>query len=1078
MIMKQKYIFILLTVLSAVFACTRVDEDQLVPEEPVQEKVQMTFTAVIDEADNTKTLLEGALGDGFRNVLWQPGDAIGISSDIEHMMLGSVEKFVANTETAALSTEFDGFISMSPKYKAFYPYSETLKDSSSYFIFTLPAEQKYVENTFDPAAATMVAVADYGETLKFRNLCGVLALQLTGEETVNSIVFSGFDESGNLMKVSGTFEVDPHQDSLSIKPLGKSYSSVRMNCKTPVKLSATTPTAFHMVLPAGTYSKFTVMIVTDDGVMYKEATKPLTIKRSEVQPTAALMYVESEYIDLSAAGTANSYIVSKGAGLYSFDATVIGNGIYGFIDGVEFHTDSPYIKPTKAKLIWEDRVGVINNVNFDGERVVVATTGKEGNALIAVTDNNEDILWSWHIWVTDQPQEQVYVNSTGNYPMMDRNLGAIRADRGTANDFYDAHGLLYQWGRKDPFAVELSDISVGSYGQMFHTTASSTTLNESIRSPKTMFVLYEDSWESAKTDSLWSSTQKTIYDPCPAGYTIPLPEVWYSFSKTESSNITNDINDFNAINLSNEGADFIYDGKNTTFYPHVGYVNHYHCLYFTPSTYDFSAFMWSSRDDGYWEYKPSYAYGFSFRATPQYVYLNLQHQEEKSQAHTVRCMKDAGYEATCVPMVKITVKDKFTDGANVVGKIPSQGLSAVTECGFVWGTSSDITLENASSQKVDAANFTYTITGLENATKYYVRAYAKNENGVGYSEPQFFYTVWEGEAIDLSKNGTANCYIVTPYCAEYSFNATVRGNSTEPVGNIASVEVLWETEMMADDDVSTNYVKVGDIISKDSLKIENGYVHFMLPYEPKEGNALIAVKDANGTILWSWHIWVVDFDPNTTQKTYDSGFVMMDRNLGATSVVPSSFPDYTAYGLYYQWGRKDPLVNSVCAPRDAIQLYGNDYIDDYNYIEYTYANPTVFRDDWDGGTGLWKDEKTINDPCPAGWRVPNIMVWNSWYGVGDCPSGNYLRISSPYSDSTTYYPFAGVGDWTSIGDLGTYGYYWSSTRSQILQLWNCHCNPTSGLNSGNKASVRCMKDEKIPVTGGGKDYIVDDEYEW
>ena len=64
----------------------------------------------------------------------------------------------------------------------------------------------------------------------------------------------------------------------------------------------------------------------------------MTIKRSEVQPTAALMYVESEYIDLSAIGTANSYIVDKGAGLYSFDATVIGNGIYGFIDGVEFHT--------------------------------------------------------------------------------------------------------------------------------------------------------------------------------------------------------------------------------------------------------------------------------------------------------------------------------------------------------------------------------------------------------------------------------------------------------------------------------------------------------------------------------------------------------------------------------------------------------------------------------------------------------------------------------------------------------------------------------------------------------------------
>ena len=1075
--MKQKYIFILLTVLSAVFACTRVDEGQLVPDEPVQEKVQMTFTAVIDEADNTKTLLEGALGAGFRNVLWQPGDAVGISSDMEHMMLGSVEKFVANTETAALSTEFDGFISMSSKYKAFYPYSETLKDSSSYFIFTLPTEQMYVKNSFDPAAAPMVAVANYGETLKFRNLCGVLALQLTGEETVNSIVFSGFDEAGNLVKVSGAFEVDPHQDSLSIKPLPKSYSSVKMTCKTPVKLDPTTPTAFHMVLPAGTYTKFTVMIVTEEGVMYKEATKPLIIKRSEVQPTAALMYVESEYIDLSSIGTANSYIVDKGAGLYSFDATVIGNGIYGFIEGVDFHTDSPYIKPTKAKLLWEDRVGVINNVNFDGERVIIATTGKEGNALIAVTDNNDDILWSWHIWVTDQPQEQVYVNSTGNYSMMDRNLGAIRADRGTGNDFYDAHGLLYQWGRKDPFAVELSDIASSNYREMFFATENSTTLKESIKDPTTMNVCYNDTWDAARLDSLWSSTQKTIYDPCPVGYTIPLSGVWHSFSKPES-------NELNAINITDEGADFYYDGMNTTFYPQVGYVNHYRSLYFTPGSHDFNAYMWSSLDDVNWENTPSHAYAFNFRTNPAWSYVNFNEIREKSEAHAVRCMKDAGYEATCVPMVKITVMDKFTDGARVEGKISSQGLSAVTECGFVWGTSSDITLENASYQKVDAYSnqFFYTITGLENATKYYVRAYAKNENGVGYSQPQFFYTVWEGEAIDLSKNGTANCYIVTPYCAEYSFNATVRGNSTEPVGDIYEAVVLWETEMRADDAVSSKHVKVGDIISSESIKLEEGYVHFMLPYEPKEGNALIAVKDANGTILWSWHIWVVDFDPNDTQKKYNTGLVMMDRNLGATSVVPSSFPDYTAYGLYYQWGRKDPLVNSVYAPRDAIELYGNEYIEDYNNIEYTYANPTVFRDDWDGGQDLWKDlmkdEKAINDPCPAGWRVPSAAVWNNWSYVGDCPTGDYMRISSPYSDTATYYPFAGVGDWTSINDVRNIGHYWSATKDYTFKLWDCGCYMLYELNSGNKASVRCMKDEKAPVTGGGKDYIIDDEYEW
>ena len=1064
MIMKQKYIFILLAVLSAVFACTRIDEGQLGTEEPAQEKVKMTFTAVIDETDNTKTLLEGAVGDGFRNVLWQPGDAIGISSDIEHMMLGSVEKFVANTEIAALSTEFDGFISMSSKYKAFYPYSETVRDSSNCFIFNLPSQQKYVANSFDPAAAPMVAVANYGETFKFRNLCGVLALQLIGEEAVKSIVFSGCDESGNLMKVSGEFEVNPHQETLSVVPLWKSSGSVTMNCEKPVQLNMVTPTAFHMVLPAGTYNTFTVMIVTEDAsgntnVMLKQATNPLTIKRSEVQPTAALMYVETVSVDLSKAGTANSYIVN-GPGLYSFDASVIGNGIYGLIDGVNFHTDSPYINPVKAMMLWEDRVGVLGTVACDGERVTFVATGNEGNALIAVTDSNDEILWSWHIWVTDQPEAQVYNNtSNGNtYVMMDRNMGSVSAVVGESGG-----EVYYQWGRKDP-------LPVNEYGLLGDIRRRNTfgSIAESITQPAS-FPMYDGSYDWFYTanmqllalTSLWSTDVKTIYDPCPAGWRAPVRDVWTGIRV---------MHDYDG---SPAGVVLGFNDSDSFWYPDTPRLNYHPEL--EGGWTDDDTQLWTAED------------GIS-----EYITYNRDEQMSlfRNYALPVRCMKDDGYEAACAPMVKIkAIKDVAADGALVEARISAQGLTPVTECGIIWGTSSDLTLENGTSQVVIATSneFSYKITGLDKTTRYYVRAYAKNENGVGYSETQSFITLWEGEAWDLSEEGTANCYIVPPICAEYSFNATVRGNSTESVGEIASAQVLWETELYQrrGESIYTYQMSVGDIISE--AWYEDGKVHFMLPLEPKSGNASIAVKDPNGTILWSWHIWVVDYDPVDTQVKNGNGLVMMDRNLGATYVLPVRGPDYDptvmvddygAYGLYYQWGRKDPLVlNALVAPDDAFLIYGNNYNSEENSIEYTYAYPTIFFDDvnWGGDTNLWQTEKTINDPCPLGWRVPNIEVWN--YVYGDCPDGSYYRT---YTEPTSYYPFGGVADWDySYTDYrNSYGFYWSTTPGYIFKVWNCGASQTYELNSGNKASVRCMKDEKLPMTGGGKDYVVDDEYEW
>ena len=172
--------------------------------------------------------------------------------------------------------------------------------------------------------------------------------------------------------------------------------------------------------------------------------------------------------DLSAAGTANSYIAHTNAS-FRFDASVKGNGAD---DGNTFYIGYHGLEITEAAyadLAWESTFDadktrstkIISGapVYSQEEQAVYFSTGEiQGNAVISVHDAEGEILWSWHIWVSDEPVK----TSKGNgLEWMDRNLGALNNDpEDIAN-----RGMLYQWGRKDPFLP-----SPAAYSEVpFHT---------------------------------------------------------------------------------------------------------------------------------------------------------------------------------------------------------------------------------------------------------------------------------------------------------------------------------------------------------------------------------------------------------------------------------------------------------------------------------------------------------------------------------------------------------------------------------------------------------------------------------
>jgi len=350
--------------------------------------------------------------------------------------------------------------------------------------------------------------------------------------------------------------------------------------------------------------------------------------------------------------------------------------------------------------------------------------------------------------------------------------------------------------------------------------------------------------------------------------------------------------------------------------------------------------------------------------------------------------------------------------------------------------------------------------------------------------------------IDLSAYGTANCYNV-PFSGSFKFKATVKGNSTESVGTPASAEVLWES-------FGTSVApSKGDIVKNVSL--ESGYVKFSTPASLANGNAVIAVKDASGSILWSWHIWVCkDFYPSASAQVYkNNAGMMMDRNLGATSATPG---DVHALGLLYQWGRKDPFLGSSSissavnaastlswpsAEQASAHLSGN------NTLSYSISHPTTFiinataPYDWycinasNKNDNLWKKTKSMYDPCPAGWQVPDggdngvwatalgsssVITGGPWdstnYGM-DFGSGNGKSSNMQLgSASTIWYAAAGCrsGVNGSLYYVGIGGLQWTCTTFDYY-AYEYYCTSEGKVgpsgNDGYRASsrsVRCIKD--------------------
>ena len=314
-------------------------------------------------------------------------------------------------------------------------------------------------------------------------------------------------------------------------------------------------------------------------------------------------------------------------------------------------------------------------------RVAPNTTG--GNGLIAAyasTDGSGDPLWSWHIWVTDyapdatgnatvlepvNKRKQKYTYNSDQYPMMDRNLGAMAGYTGKPEDalaMSKANGFHYQWGRKDPFpssysANKIKDVKnvngslpvpdmLNQYGPDGLTYVvkqgvdqANITVQQAYSHP-TIFYYWGASNGAFTTANSWNGTdgKKTIHDPCPAGWRIASKDnfkaLFWSGNLSSNSWVTS--NATNQSTSSDDGGYILYYEAqglgNTTYYRMTGYR-------VRPETFSYIGqwgFVWTREQGG----SNHQSYSFNVIKFNSDMGVNMRSGMEKTDAHVIRCIQE------------------------------------------------------------------------------------------------------------------------------------------------------------------------------------------------------------------------------------------------------------------------------------------------------------------------------------------------------------------------------------------------------------------------------------------------------
>ena len=494
---------------------------------PEQDNVQEEATEQLElsaSLSDVRTSLSG-----FKT-LWSKDDEIAVRKKWSDGSTSRWYKFTAALTEDPASATFAGIIATGENYtlEAVYPYESALASGDKAINLIIPSEQAAKAGSFGEKAAVAVGecLEVNGKALIFTNVGSAMKFKLVHD--ASSVVITSTSDGA---PVAGKFSYSGGK----LTKLSDAVSSVTVSGE--MKAGET----YYAIVAPGTYN-------------ISAAISGVEVKKSSAEPGIKFEanMINNLGIIADVNQIPNCYIVKPG--------TKVQIPVYKAFAMWEKSAWGNNYKPsaenlaTVVQVLWEDEKGLLTNIIGDNkdqlpvsseskaiERffTVVAAEGKTGNAAVSIRFGSA-FRWTIHIWVTDYAGES-YQASNG-LEFMDRNLGASTSDVSDAGSF----GCYYQACRPNPFPGPESNNSAamrkiyGQSGAEVKVTADKIwgdnqgqSIRRAIKDPL-LFVTSGNepySWittDANATDSaaeFWPSKtnrKKTAYDPCPAGWMLPV----------------------------------------------------------------------------------------------------------------------------------------------------------------------------------------------------------------------------------------------------------------------------------------------------------------------------------------------------------------------------------------------------------------------------------------------------------------------------------------------------------------------------------------------------------------------------
>jgi hypothetical protein len=672
-----------------------------------------------------------------------------------------------------------------------------------------------------------------------------------------------------------------------------------------------------------------------------------------------------------------------------------------------------------ADVLWEDNMGLIKskeNYTLDiigtGENAeikVPVNKVKEGNAVIAYKVNGV-VFWSWHVWVTDDPTngstyksyddvKRELSNGTvetipnSEWGWMDRNLGAL-GNSLNGDGWNRSGGLIYQWGRKDPFpSLTNNDASfyqiTGSLGKVVYEDAAARlkyanspfndyknfndlrlfvnksaanitdNIRASVKNPLSLIYVNDDNtstpsvygttadgvpyyynWfgqvpglqtnELSKAN-LWSDNSqgvptptsdiaipqpyrnKSSYDPCPNGWRLPSVLV-----ASSTKNVRMDFTPFGPKVSSPLSA---LNGVQSNIPPGLSNLKPYLAGIKVFPQYGFDMTNVGGNNIGIFPGTGWIGRGKS--GDGRYHTKATFTDQLETYLWTATMTSYSGYSSIASALRLIPSADQIVnlyqpDAANYPN---------------VYGLYSYKPADDYSTNNAHACRCIKDPLFVKNNYDFETKFFSETETyKVGLDNPNSY----------MITKSTADQIISIPVSKAFSVQSNYLGNTQ--ILNAASFTDLKANVLWTDNNALITQLTIDNPSSKDAninVKVNAN----------KAGNAIVTLHNGSisNPVYWSWHIWVTNTPVNSFTHVNDTpittdnymnytqyGTIMkttiMDRNLGAIEVMPTSYTYYpdiyleasrlqlnNSQGLHYQWGRKDPLptFTNVVPPNSA-----------------------------------------------------------------------------------------------------------------------------------------------------------------